>query len=146
MRTATLRSQPSANDGTFGHLVLDDGSTFMTGELPWKNNDHGTSCIPEGTYTLHWINSQKHGWCYQVMNVPFRDMIEIHSANFMGDTTFGKASQLLGCIALGDSIGELSPSPTKEPQMAVLHSKDAIKRFDDNLQGEDCLLLIQRAK
>jgi hypothetical protein len=78
------------------------------------------------------------------MDVPGRDMIEIHSANFMGDVDQGKVSQLLGCIALGLSIGELTPSPNQEAQTAVLHSKDAIATFDDALQTRDFMLTIER--
>jgi len=144
MRTAVMKTKPSTDDGTFGLIVLDDGLSFATGELPWKNNDHGKSCIPAGTYRCHWIRSPKHGWCYQVMDVPGRDMIEIHSANFMGDVDRGKVSQLLGCIALGLSIGELTPSPNQEAQTAVLHSKDAIATFDDALQTRDFMLTIER--
>ena len=51
-------------------------------------------------------------------------MIEIHSANFAGDAGKGYISQLLGCIALGTSIGILNN------QLAVLNSKGAIAAFE----------------
>jgi hypothetical protein len=144
MSSAKLISQPSTDDGTFGELVTDSGLRLATGELPWKNNDHGKSCIPAGIYRCHWIRSPKHGWCYQIMDVPGRSMIEIHSANFMGDVDKGKVSQLLGCVALGLSVGELAPSPVQEAQMAVLHSKDAITAFDNDMNGADFMLKIER--
>ena len=137
MRAATLIRNPSTDDGTFGVLLLDDHVSFSTGELPWKDNQNGVSCIPVGTYLCKWINSPKHGECYQITGVPFRDMIEIHSANFMGDTTKGKLSQLLGCLALGKSVGWL------EGQTAVLASKQAIQEFENNLQQEDFELTIK---
>ena len=72
-------------------------------------------------------------------------MCEIHSANFMGDPSKGKVDQLLGCIALGMALGRLEPVPGSEVfQMAVLRSKDAIKDFDDNLNGDDLELTIFR--
>lgn len=140
MRTATLVRKPSTPDGTFGTLTLDDNKSWVTGELPWHNNDHGTSCIPEGTYTCRWFNSPKHGMCYQVYNVPNRDVIEIHSANFMGDLP--RAKQLEGCIALGKSKGMLKPNPNQPEQMAVLQSKVAIAEFEEDMQGQIFKLII----
>ena len=136
MRHIKISRGPSTNDGTFGKMVLDDNTTFFTGELPWDNNKNRTSSIPVGTYICKWILSPKHGHCYQVTNVPNRDMIEIHSANFMGDVSQGKISQLLGCIALGLNIGPL------EGQQAVLQSKVAISNFEHNMKEEDFELTI----
>ncbi len=56
MRTANLTSAPSTDQGTFGQLVLDDGATFCIGELPWRGNQHGVSCIPAGTYLCNWCS------------------------------------------------------------------------------------------
>jgi hypothetical protein len=136
MRIAILARNPSSIEGTFGVLLLDDHTSFSTGELPWKNNESKVSCIPPGTYTCKIIQSPKHGKCYQIMNVPDRDMIEIHSANYMGDVSLGKHSQLLGCLALGKSIGML------DGQMALLSSKVAIAEFEANLKDEDFELTI----
>lgn len=136
MRKVTLTRAGSTDDGTFGTFVLDDGISFVSGELPWKENKSRISCIPSGVYICKWINSPKHGPCYQVMDVPHRDMIQIHSANFMGDVSLGKIAQLLGCIALGKSAGVL------QGQMAVLSSKVAISEFEKNLKEEDFELTI----
>lgn len=134
----------STDAGTFGTLSLNHGEwACVTGELPWRDNDHGTSCIPNGTYTCKWINSPKHGECYQVMDVPGRDYIEIHSANFMGDKTKINPvtdeyyiTQLLGCIALGRSLGMM------DGQMAVLKSKETIADFERRMGGNDFTLEI----
>lgn len=139
MRSAQLISDPSTDDGTFGVLTLDNGLAFHTGELPWKDNASGVSCIPAGTYRCEWINSPKHGECYQITGVHGRSMIEIHSANFMGDTSKGKHSQLLGCVALGKGLGEL------EGQMAVLQSKVAVREFEAEMQKEPFILSVIRA-
>lgn len=136
MRTVKLTRGPSTDDGTFGKFVLDDGTSFDCLELPWRDNTNRFSCIPVGTYICTWIDSPKHGPCYQVTNVPGRDMIEIHSANFAGDVTKGKICQLLGCIALGLSIGSL------QGQMAILQSKIAIANFEQNMNQVDFELTI----
>lgn len=137
MKKATLTRDLSTDEGTFGLLETDSGDVFHTGELPWRNNDHGTSCIPAGTYICRWINSPKHGMCYQVTGVHGRDMIEIHSANWMGDKSKGFKSQLLGCIALGKSVGRL------EGQAAVLASKVAVEEFNDAMGTGDFELTIK---
>jgi hypothetical protein len=136
MRQATLVSAPSTNQGTFGILTLDDGTKFHTGELPWHDNQHGISCIPGGTYICKPIESPKHGKCYQVMDVPGRNMIEIHAANWMGDAPLKK--QLEGCIALGEEVSIL------DGQMAVTRSKKAVQDFEDNLKWDDLELTIVR--
>lgn len=128
---------PSTDQGTLGTFVLEDGTSFFSLELPWRNNNHGSSCIPAGVYICHWITSPKHGECYQVMNVPDRDMIEIHSANFAGDVKKGFISQLLGCITLGTSIGILNG------QLAVLNSRVAIAAFEAKQNKQDFQLTIR---
>lgn len=133
----TLTRAPCTDQGTFGTFALEDGATFYSLELPWRNNDRGTSSIPPGVYNCHWINSPKHGECYLIMNVPNRDMIEIHSANFAGDANKGYVSQLLGCIALGMSIGILNG------QLAVLNSKGAINTFETRQDKQDFQLTIK---
>lgn len=147
MRTATLTTHPDQEDpayGTFGKLVLNDGTEFCSGELPWHNNANGVSCIPateEGKPRLvSWINSPKHGECYQITGVEGRDMIEIHSANFMGDKSEGLECQLLGCLALGKSIGKLEG----HRQTALLGSKVAIAEFEANMNKEDFELTVIR--
>lgn len=143
MNLVEIMRSDSTDAGTFGTLSLNHGEwACVTGELPWRDNDHGTSCIPPGNYTCKWINSPKHGKCYQVCDVPNRTMIEIHSANFMGDSmkvnpitdTF-YISQLLGCIALGRSVGVL------DGQTAILKSKETIADFEHRL-GENNFTLV----
>lgn len=136
MKSATLLRNPSTDDGTFGVILLNDNRSFCTGELPWRDNKKGISCIPVGTYIASWFNSPKHGWCYQLKDVPNRNMIQIHSANYMADKSSGKRSELEGCIALGKSIGVLNG------QTAVLSSKQAISEFETSMNKEDFKLSI----
>jgi len=136
MRKAILIRYESTNEGTFGMLRVDPGKFWHSGELNWHDNQNGISCIPEGTYTCKWFNSPKHGWCYQVYDVPNRHLIEIHSANWMGDTPLIK--QLEGCIALGKDIGVLSD------QKCLLKSKVAIQEFEEEMNTSDFQLTIVR--
>lgn len=111
-----LQRDSSDDYATFGVLTLDDGRTYQTLELPWKNDAPNVSCIPAGTYTLKLIYSPHHGlalWEFQA--VPNRSFCEIHSANL--------PSQLLGCVALGQTRGELNG------QRAVLQSQLAVDDF-----------------
>lgn len=143
MRTAVLERLTESDAGTFGRLTLDDGAKFLTGELPWRDNKTGKSCIPPGVYLCSWAISPKHGWCYHVDSVPGRSDVEIHSANWMGDVmkqnpVTGKPyqCQLLGCIALGTTTGML------DGQMSVLDSRHAIDGFHENLKRESFQLVI----
>jgi len=144
MRTATVLRGPSTDAGTFGDMKLDDGTAYKTGELPWRNDQPRISSIPPGVYVCKWLLSPKHGWCYHITGVPDgRSEIEIHSANWMGDTTVTNPAtgepylcQLEGCMALGHSVGLL------ERQMAVLMSADAVRDFNQRLNAEDLELTI----
>jgi len=120
MRTATLTRRASSDAGTFGTLVLDNGWSCFTGELPWRQNLPDKSCILPGTYPVVWALSPRHGMCYHVQHTLGRSDVEIHSANWMGDESLGYKCELKGCIALGTATGTL------DGQLAVLHSKDAI--------------------
>lgn len=83
--------------GTNGALLLKGEQICATIELPWKNNEHRISCIPEGRYALKKRYSPKHGWHLEVMGVPNRQWILIHPAN-------DAVTELEGCIAPVSSI------------------------------------------
>ena len=150
MRTATLLTNLSTEDGTFGTLLLDDHTSFCTGELPEHQNENGISRIPatltDKPYLCKIIDSPKHGVCYQITGVVSRGMIEIHSANFMADKSVcpPKTSQLLGCLALGKSIGMMPAHEDAPVQTALFKSKQAIAEFEDNMNKENFLLTVIR--
>ena len=83
-------------NGTNGILRLSQdnkhGIICYSIELPWKNNQHQVSCIPEGRYELGKRYSPRLGHHLQVLNVPGRDFILIHPAN-------DALKELEGCIA-----------------------------------------------
>lgn len=121
---ATLRRLTMGDAGTFGVLEV-NGREYKTGELPWRDNKRGKSCVPAGVYNVSWEPSGKYGHKYKLQSVPDRSHILIHAANFVGDEDLGLMAQVDGCIALGSAISEL------EGQMAVRGSKDAVKSFED---------------
>ena len=64
-------------------------------ELPWLDNTRKKSCIPEGTYDVQVVPATvniKYEHLH-ILNVPDRDGIKIHIANYVSD--------LLGCVAPG---------------------------------------------
>ncbi|MGK9124586.1 hypothetical protein KXS16_04995 [Olivibacter jilunii] len=79
-------------EGTNGLLSYEGKPVCKTIELPWRNNKKRVSCIPAGTYRLIRRMHQKHGDQLAIPNVPGREAILIHPANFA-------LSELQGCIA-----------------------------------------------
>ncbi len=79
-------------NGTNGLLFVDDVFHSHSIELPWLDNHHQTSCIPEGTYNVVKHLSPHLGEVMMLENVPDRDLIYIHPAN-------NAKLELLGCIA-----------------------------------------------
>lgn len=131
MRSAKLIRQPSSDQGTFGVMTIDNGDRYHTGELPWRNNQRGISCIPPGKYICKIGHSPKRGDVYYVTNVKGRSNVQIHRGNWCGDKTRGYKSDVLGCILLGTDSGML------EGQRAILHSAIAIEMFMKDMGGAD---------
>ncbi len=68
-------------DGTNGELRCNGKLVCYTIELPWLQNQHNISCIPEGRYELKKRFVQKFGPHLLVVDVPDRSWILIHPAN-----------------------------------------------------------------
>ena len=83
-------------NGTNGVLRFsqDDkrGNICYTIELPWLDNKHRVSCIPEGKYELTKRYSLRFGWHLLVNNVVDRSYILIHAYN-------DALKESKGCIA-----------------------------------------------
>ena len=107
--------------GTFGHLLHMDFQLHSL-ELPWRDNQHGISCIPAGIYTAKADTTGK--WQYwQIEDVPNRDAIEMHPATWAGDVAKGFKSDLRGCISFGLRKGRI------EGQECILDSRLALERL-----------------
>jgi hypothetical protein len=79
-------------DGTNGTLACEGQFICKTIELPWKLNEKGVSCIPEGEYFIAKRFSTKFQWHLEVLDVPNRSLILFHPAN-------NALHELNGCIA-----------------------------------------------
>jgi hypothetical protein len=135
VKQVTLRRTSMGDHGTFGVLEV-DGLKFHTGELPWRDNKRGQSCVPAGTYLVEWDPSPKYGMKYELRNVPARTTILVHAANYVGDEALGYRAQVDGCISLGYKRGEL------EGQDAILDSKQAVRDFEAHMDKEPFELTI----
>ena len=117
--------------GTFGVLTFDDFKCY-TVERPWQNNAVGQSCIPEGNYFIQRYNSPKFGKVYAFYGGTVsvyadpnykRSAVLIHPANV--------ASDLEGCVGLGDSLGFV------KNQWAVLNSGATVQTFYNKVHAMD---------
>lgn len=137
IRQAVLLRFDSCEQGTFGALLLDDAFLCYVAELPWKNNQQSTSCIPAGTYLCSLVDSPKFGRVYQVQDVPDRTHILIHAGNYAGDKEADFKTDSYGCLLPGSSVGELNN------QKAVTASRYTLKKLMDELNGEDFEIVIK---
>lgn len=82
---------------TAGQMFYNDVPLVMTFELPWVNNEHLLSCYPRGLYVAKYVNSPKHGWVYELQDVPGRADIQLHIGNILEDS--------IGCTLLCKYLG-----------------------------------------
>ena len=78
--------------GINGEILLNKARICYSIELPWLNNQHRISCIPEGRYELTKRYSLRFGWHLLVNNVVNRSYILIHAYN-------DALKESKGCIA-----------------------------------------------
>lgn len=96
------------------HSPLD---LLYTVELPWRDNQKRISCIPEGTYYCRPRYSDKHENHFILDDVPGRELILIHVANY--------TRELLGCIAPGLKHADID----SDRIMDVTSSRAAMERI-----------------
>lgn len=133
MKEATLIRRSGNTKQTMGYLFTDgfDCDTLELGDL---NNQNDISCIPCGEYICKWTLSNRLGiYTYQVIDVPFRTGIRIHSAN--------RYDQLRGCIALGSGVKDING----DGQMDIINSKRTIARFEELMNGETFKLTVKKS-
>lgn len=121
--------------GTFGTLTVGTFSCY-TGELNWHDNKPNISCIPNGVYKCDLWDSPKFAMVYRLADVPGRTNCLIHKGNFLADEGFGKRDTE-GCILLGNAVGEIAG------QKALLSSRDAVARFESEMEGESFELTVE---
>ena len=136
MQTVLLTRVDKSDQGVFG-IIYFCGMKRFTGELPDRDNASNISCIPPGDYAVKWTPSNRlKKFTYEVLGVPKRGGIRLHSSNLMGDASKGYVAQLRGCISLGEKIGSI------RRQKALLISRPAISTFETVLQRQTFLLRI----
>jgi hypothetical protein len=135
MNTVTVKRLSDNGMQTLGALtfVAKNSSIFVckTLELPWKNNTPKISCIPQGQYECKYtFSNHMNKFTYEILSVPERSGIRIHSANLY--------TQLLGCIALGSALKDLN----LDGQQDVIHSGETILKFEEAMKHEPFILTI----
>jgi hypothetical protein len=112
---------------TLGAMFDGEERVAETLELPWRDNQRGVSCIPEGTYEckLAWSPSRKYN-VYWLQDVPGRQDVQIHVGNFPKD--------IRGCILVGTTRGK----------NCVNSSKKAFAKFMERMGGKDFTLTIEK--
>lgn len=124
MQQVTLTRFSFAEETTLGRWVIQgyEHVQIFTLELSWLNNANDKSCVPEGVYTV-----KPHNWdtlpgfnpamhqknCYELENVPGRTGVCIHIGNTILD--------ILGCIAVGKSVGRIGGRPAVLSSVAALN-------------------------
>ena len=102
---------------------------FVTLELPWKNNQRRISCIPPGTYKGVKRTSPKYGLHVHILDVPGRDLILMHNANYV--------TQLEGCVAVGEAIKDINADGTLD----VTNSVKTLKKLVSLLPGSFTIII-----
>lgn len=125
MNTLSLVRTHSLPEQTKGELfVLDENAQVLfqcyTLELPWRENQQDISCIPKGRYSVVPRWSQKYKDHLHILDVPGREWILIHEANFV--------SQLRGCIAVGRGRMDINGDGLKDITSSVA-TKLALLKF-----------------
>lgn len=120
--------------GSFGEI--DTGKyKYKTLERPIAG-DHPCIPIALGGYDVDWTDTHPHhNPCYEIMRVPGRTAILIHTANWY--------QELLGCIALGMEIKEIDGKYGK--QLGVSGSGVALKAFLEDMKRQNFRLIIKEA-
>lgn len=123
MKKVEILRIETSEGGTRGVMRVDGNALCVTLERPWLDNRASVSCIPAGTYKCKRIISPTRGKVFQVLDVPGRTHILIHSGNTIKDTE--------GCILPGSKFGELQGLP------AVLASGVAYALFMQTMHRVD---------
>ena len=112
---------------TLGYILDGEDRIFETLELPWRDNQRGVSCIPEGTYECTAGYSPSRGYdVYWLQDVPGRSDVQIHIGNYPKD--------IRGCILIGKRRGD----------NMVVDSRIAFKEFMARMEGKPFTLTIEK--
>ncbi len=99
-------------------------------ELEEDKNARRDDCIPVGTYKVIKRYSAKYKNHFHILDVPDRDYILIHPANY--------SRQLLGCIAVGRKHIDIDKDGLKD----VTSSRNTMKEFYSLMPDEFILKIV----
>ena len=123
---------------TLGTLVVFNGYdiifTCKILELPWKDNQHDISCIPEGVYSVVKYDSPKKGRVFLFNDVPDRGAIEMHIGNF----AYGGKVDTKGCLLPGTGFDDVNNDGTLD----IIESTKTMNRLLGILPSEFKIILI----
>jgi hypothetical protein len=135
---------------TEGRLEIPGEPPFATIELPWRDNQKGLSCVPDGRYQLLPFRRPSGEEAFILRNpalkvwhrdedippgVVGRSLILIHAANF--------PHELRGCIAPGVQRGLIRSSKTGLVHRGVSDSRYAMEKIRELLGKEEHTLVIR---
>ncbi len=140
MKQVIITSGPSTEQGTLSRVSVPHAEwACFALELPWKDNRTNVSCIPAGEYEVAYTFSPHFGKkTYQIINVPERSGIRIHSGVWAGDKSKGYHTHSLGCPLFGKKYG------THKGQKAIFLSSLAIGKFERLMHREPFVIKIRR--
>ncbi len=129
MKTLKLKRTQHLEQATLGTLTIDDVKTgpIYTLENPKRATDVD-SRIPAGVYTCKPYSSVKHPNVYEIMDVPNRTAILLHTGN--------RESETLGCILIGNKMAT-------KPEPMIYESKKCFERFRTLIGHESFTLTIE---
>lgn len=109
-------------------------------ELPYLNNKPQISCIPPDTYLVKYRESKKYPRHYHITNVPNREAILVHQANYVGSLNpKTHKKDLLGCIGVGNGYGDI----TGDGIVELLKSTPTLNKLLEVMGKEDFYLTIK---
>lgn len=88
-------------NGTNGEFLFNGKRICSSIELPWHDNQHRVSCIPEGKYELTKRYSQRFDHHLLVNNVANRSYILVHAYNDALKESKGCIAPVSLCIGVG---------------------------------------------
>ncbi len=136
MNKFILQREIESEQGCFGTLRIFD-KIYNTLELPWKENKNNISRIPVGTYPVRWsLSPRLRVYTYEIMNVPDRGGVRIHSGNLAGNPDEYQTHSK-GCPLLGYKRGIING------QKAILNSRLAVKAFERQMDKQTFLLEVR---
>lgn len=130
MSELLLKRVVETEDATYGVLFLGLKPSFVTLELPDRENKRNISRIPAGTYRITKYSGTKFPDSFWVHDVPNRSSILIHVGNYPSDTQ--------GCILVGSKFGVAKNKASIQDSKYAMLVLNRLLPFETKLTIKDC--------